>query len=411
MPLFRYKAVTAAGEVIEGDMEASSQSVVNERLHQLGHVPIRADPVAEPAAESWLSRDLFGARGPSGREIGLITRELSSLIGAGLTLEHSFQILIELAERKSVAQLLARVLEALRGGDSLADGLAAQGAVFPNFYVSMVRAGERGGTLDEVLARLADFLETQQVVRAKIRSALIYPMILLLMAGASIAILMTVVIPEFKPLFEDAGQALPLSTRIVMASAEAFGQTWWMLLIVAAGLVLSIRRGLADPGFRLRWDSMKLGLPLFGDLVRKLEIARFTRTLGTLLKNGVPLLNGLVLVRESIDNAVLGTAIEEVAARLKEGEKLADQLSISGEVPKLATQLVRVGEESGQLDSMLIKTAEIYDREVQEKVERLLALLVPVLTIALGMLIAVIIGSILSAFLSINDLALQAPLG
>ena len=166
-----------------------------------------------------------------------------------------------------------------------------------------------------------------------------------------------------------------------------------------------------DPGFRLRWDSLKLRLPLFGDLVRKLEIARFTRTLGTLLKNGVPLLSGLILVKESIDNAVLGAAIEDVAARLKEGERLADQLSICGEFPKLATQLVRVGEESGQLDSMLIKTAEIYDREVQAKVERLLALLVPVLTIALGLLIAVIIGSILSAFLSINDLALRAPLG
>ncbi len=386
-------------------MEAGSQSAVISRLHDLGHVPIHAEEIARGTLASWLTRDLFAGRAVSRKRVGLVTRELATLLGAGLPLDRSFEILVELAEKENVRTLLARVLDGVRGGASLADAMAAQGGTFPPFYVSMVRAGESGGALESVLARLADFLEKSQATLESVRSALIYPAILLGMAGLSLVVLLTVVVPEFKPLFEDAGEALPAATQAIIVVGEVLGRYGWLIALGVIGLVWALRRQLADPAFRFRWDGLMLGLPLFGDLVRKIQVARFSRTLGTLLENGVTLLSALAIVKETLGNAVMARAVEGLAAGLKEGQGLAGPLAVAGVFPNLAVQLVRVGEETGQLEDMLIKMADIYDRESQRTIQRLLSLLVPVLTIGLGFLIAGIIASVLVAFLSVNELA------
>ena len=406
MPLYRYRAVSAADEVIEGEMEAHSQSAVIERLQELGHLPIRADEIAPGDRGSLLQRDLFANRKVSRRVVALITGELATMLGAGLPLDRALEILVSLADKENVAKLLVRVLDGVRGGASLADAMADQDGAFPDFYVSMVRAGEAGGTLDVVLARLATFLEKSQALTDSVRSALIYPMILLVMAGLSVVILLTLVIPEFKPLFDDAGEALPLATRVLVAVGEVFERWFWLMALVAIALVLFVRHRLANAAFRLRWDGMMLRLPLFGDLTRKIEVARFARTLGTLLGNGVALLSALTIVKDTLSNTVIGAAVEGVADRLKEGKGLAEPMATSGVFPALAVQLVRVGEETGELETMLTKVADIFDGEVGRTTQRLLSLLVPLLTIGLGLLIAAIIGSVLVAFLSVNELAL-----
>ena len=404
MPTYRYNAVTNAGKYLEGEMEAPSQSAVIERLHDLGHLPIRADEIKGPSRGGWLTQRLFATRRVSHKDVGMVTRELATLLDAGLPLDRSLEIVKNLAEKEGVSEMLAQVLDRVRGGASLADAMASQGRAFPRFYVGMVRAGEAGGALGTVLGRLADFMEKSQALTESVKSALVYPTILLTMAGVSVILLLTVVIPQFKPLFEDAGQALPLATQILVSAGEVFQHYWWAIGLAVVGLVLVARREISNPVRRYRWDGVLLRIPLLGELVAKIEVARFSRTLGTLVRNGVPLLTALSIVKDTLRNTFIAKAVEGVAVRLKEGQGLAEPLTVAKVFPALATSLVRVGEETGQLEEMLDKLAEIYDREVQRTLERMLALLVPVLTIGLGLVIAAIIVSVLTAILSVNRL-------
>jgi general secretion pathway protein F len=282
--------------------------------------------------------------------------------------------------------------------------MAASGDAFPRMHISMVRAGEAGGTLDDILERLGNYMEKAQALRESVKSALVYPMILLFLAGATVTMLVTVVVPEFQPLFDEAGQDLPLATKIVVAVGNAAQRFWWAALLTVLVLVLVLRHDYAGSAGRARWHAFFLRLPLFGDLIAKIEIARFCRTLGALLGSGVPLLTALGIVRETLENVVLAEAVGRVAEQAREGEGLSGPLGSIGLFPPLAVQLVRVGEETGQLEAMLTKVAEIYDEEVRRTIERLLRLLVPLLTIGLGFLIAGIIASILVAILGINQL-------
>jgi len=406
MPSYRYKAASPAGEMIEGATEAASRAAVIEWLHELGHVPLRAEEIGPDGRRPLPRPFLPGRRGLSGKRIGLLTRELAVLLNAGLPLERALTILSGLAPDQAQRALLGRLLDGIRGGLSLADALAREGGAFPRYYVSLVEAGEAGGALEPVLTRLAEHLEKAQAVTETLRSALIYPAILLVMTLLSITAMITLVIPEFEALFEDAGDALPLVTRIVLGAGELLAGYWWLILALAAGACWALRQGLAVPAFRLRWDRLLLAPPLAGALVCKVQTARFARTLGTLVQNGVSLPSALAIVRGSLGNGALAAAVDETASRLREGGGLAEPLARTALFPSLAVQLIRVGEETDQLPAMLTRLADIYDREVQLTVERLVALLVPALTIALGLVIAAVIGSVVLAFLSINDLAL-----
>ena len=385
-------------------MEAPNQAAVVERLQGQGHLPIRAEAISTGKAGSLLQRDLFARRAASRRDVAVMTRELATLVQAGLPLDRSLEILMELSGEGVVARLIEGILERVRSGASLADAMAGQDGVFPRFYLSMIQAGEAGGTLDVVLARLSDFMERAHATQASVRSALIYPVILLVMAILAIVILLSVVVPQFRPMFDDAGAALPVSTQIVVGLGDAFEAYWWLMAIVAALFGAVLRWQLKRDAFRHRWDRALLALPLLGDLIVKVEVARFARTLGTLVGNGVSLLGALSLATNTVGNAALAHELGEVADSVKQGRNLTEPLMKSGLFPKLAIHLTRVGEETGQLESMLLKVAEIYDQEVERAIERMLALLVPGLTIVLGLVIAGIIGSIMAAILSVYQL-------
>jgi general secretion pathway protein F len=288
---------------------------------------------------------------------------------------------------------------------SLANALGEEEDTFPPYYSTMVRAGEASGALDVVLGRLAEFLEKSQKLRETVKTALYYPIFLLMMALISIVILLTIVVPQFKPLFESAGSALPVSTQILVGVGDFVRGYGWLIVLGLVATYFLVRRYLATGEGRRRWDGFLLGLPFIGGLLTKVEVARFSRTASTLLQNGVSLLPALGIVRDTLSNSVIASSIDSIATRLKEGRGLAEPLAATELFPRLVIHLVRVGEETGQLEDMLAKLADIYDEEVGRTTARLLALLVPVLTIGMGVMVAAIIGSILTAILSVNTLA------
>ena len=403
MPLFQYKAVTATGEVLEGEMEARAQAGVVERLQSMGYIPIRAQEVVEKAQGG--SRRLFGPRKIGQDQIGAITRELSTLLRAGLPLDRCMEILVNLSDNEAVRLMLAQIREQVRAGASLSQAMDAQKGVFSRFYLNMVRAGEAGGALDIVLLRLTEFMERAKELRETVKSALIYPAILVFVAVASILLLLLFVVPQFQQMFEESGRALPLPTQIVIGSGELLRDYWWAIVLAGVGVYTFMKRQMANPVSRLRWDRRILNLPLFGELSAKVEVASFARSLGTLIGNGVALLTALSVVKDTQKNTVIAQKLEFVASELKEGRGLSGPLMESGVFPKLAIHMVKVGEETGKLEEMLIRVADVYDVEVQRTVKRLLALMEPLLIVGLGLVVAGIIVSILVAILSINDLA------
>jgi general secretion pathway protein F len=413
MRRYRYRAVATSGELVHGEMEAASQATVIERLRGQGHLPLAADEVAAGSGSSrrltlvqWLRRPVLGTPRVNRRDVAIMTRELATLLEAGLTLDQSLKLLIDLAEGEALEGLLSDLLERIQGGSSLADALAQHEALFPRVYVSMVRAGETGGALREVLGRLARYLDEAEALREQVKSALVYPIILLILAALSIVVLLTVVLPQFTPLFESAGAELPWLTRAVILTGEGVQRYGWLLLVAALGAIWLVRRQLKRPARRAQIDRWLLRLPLLGELLAKIDTARFARALGTLLANGVPPLTALAIVQDALANATLRRALGDAAAVMKEGGGLAAPLGRTGVFPRLAVHLLGVGEESGQLDPMLLKIAEVFDRDVRSTIERLMTLLVPALTIVLGLIIAVIITAVLMAILSAYDLRL-----
>jgi general secretion pathway protein F len=405
MPRYRYEAVDHAGEVLRDEIEAPTPEAAVERLRDQGLLPLSVNEAKSGFLRGGLGQPLFSKRRALSRKSTmLLTQQLASLLHAGMPLDRAFTILIGVTDDEQTRTLLERVQEKVRGGSSLADALEVQG-VFSRFYLNMIRAGEAGGALEVVLKRLTEFLERSQALRETVTSALIYPMILLTVSALSVIILLTFVVPQFQQLFADAGKALPLATQIVIAVGDGFRNYWWAGVLLIMLAVVAMRRQLSQPESRARWDGWLLRLPLVGDLIGKVETARLSRTLGTLLGNGVSLLNALAIVRETLSNQVMATALGEVAEHVKTGRGLAEPLQDVESFPKLAVQMIRVGEETGQLQEMLIQIADTYDGEVQTAVKRLLTLLEPAMILGLGVIIAGIIMSILVAILSLNELA------
>jgi general secretion pathway protein F len=406
--LFAYRAVTAAGEAVEGRLEALDKAAVVRRLNELGYLPIRAEPIK--AGLSLVSAEValpFLASGVTRKDVTLITRELATLMGARLPLDRALQLMIDLGAKGRVRSLLADILERIQRGGTLADALASHSAVFPGHYVSMVRAGEAGGSLDKVLAGVSDHLDKSGAMRETVRSALIYPVILLLMVGMTLVVMLTLVLPKFQRMFEDAGARLPFAALIVMRAGELFrGYGWWMLPLAALLLALLVRWRLRRPEGRLGVDRRVLRLPLIGSLVARIETARFARTMASLLGNGVDVLGAMTIVRETLTNIAMRRAVEDVSQRLKRGDGLAAPLRATGLWPPLALHLIQVGEETGELPAMLERIADIFEHEVAAGAARLLALLTPVLTLLTGAIVAAVVGAILSAILSVYSLPL-----
>lgn len=406
MPRYRYKAVTPSGDAQEGDMDGASQPAVVERLQGMGLIPIRVDESVTKVGNAGGVRGFFNRNHVSQDDVAVFTQEIATLLKAGLPLDRCLEILIGLSANEAVRELMVQLREDVRGGAPLSAAMEARQGVFTRFYLNMIRAGEAGGALDVVLQRLTEFMERSKELRDTVKSALIYPAILVGVSLLSVAILLMWVVPQFSQMFEESGKALPLPTQIVIAAGDGVRNYWWLMVLLAVGAYSWFARQMREPASRFRWDQRLLNLPLVGDLIGKLEVARFSRTLGTLIGNGVTLLAALSIVKETLSNTVMCQALGDVAAQLKEGKGLGKPLMETKLFPKLAVHLVMVGEETGKLQDMLIRIADIYDREVHSTVKRMLALMEPVLILGLGLVIGGIIMSILVAILSVNDLAL-----
>jgi general secretion pathway protein F len=408
VPLFQYKAVSAAGEVNEGVMDAASQGAVIERLQGMNLIPIRAAELAgnsgatvgqnAPKAASMFSRSTV-----SQSDLGNMTRELATLLRAGLPLDRSFEILINLAEKKSVADLLNEIRNEVRGGASLSKALDKHRDIFSRFYINMVKAGEVGGALGNVLQRLADHMERAKELKDSVVSAMIYPSILVVVSFLSVAILVIFVVPQFKQIFEQSGKALPLATAIVLATGTFLRANWPIILGIILFTLWLLSRSLSNPVSRARWDAKFLRWPLMGGLIARLEMARFSRSLGTLLQNGVPLLTGLAILKDTLGNAVFRNAVEIISRDLKEGRGMSKPMLEANVFPKMAVQMIAVGEETGKLDEMLFQVADVYDREVASAIKRAMALIQPIMIVVLAVLIGGIIMSILVAMFDMMD--------
>jgi general secretion pathway protein F len=402
MPQFRYRAIAPTGEILQGILEAATQDEVIFKLQEQGNVPIEAHP-ADKAAVSL--RGLLGnSSGVTAPQIGMFTEQLSNLLSAGLPLDRALQILMDLAENDKMKRLVQRIRDAVRGGSALSVAMENQGGAFSKLYINMVRAGEMGGTLDRTLKQLSEYLKRTEELKSGVISALIYPILLLLMAGGSLVFMLTYVVPKLQPIFDQLGGELPLLTRFVLLLAGILRYGWWVLLLLALGVSIYFRKQMSEPQTRRKWDARFLNVAGIGDLLCKMDTARLVRTGGTLLKNGVPLLSTLNIAKNVLTNTVLQDAVEGASKNVKTGGGLAPALAQTKLFPKLALQMVTVGEETGQLDDMLLKVADVYDKEVKTTVDRLLALFVPVLTLFLAGFIGMIVTSMIMAIMSINNL-------
>jgi general secretion pathway protein F len=411
MPIYRYKAVNPAGDVATGEIEAANEAEIVDRLRDQGMMPMQVAPAANavvaagPSARSdRSSRRLFARKRVTRDNVLAITRELATLLKAGLPLDRALEVLIGLATTAPVAVMLQGIRDDVRGGKSLSQALDARRDVFTRFAVNIVRAGEAGGALGEVLGRLAETMERNKELRESVKSALIYPTILVCVAIASLMLILGFVVPQFESAFAQAGKALPLSTEIVVYVGAMLRRWWWLIAAVIVLAVVVFRRRLNKPHVRARWDARILRWPLVGDVAIKVEVARFARTLATLIGNGVTLLAALAIVKETLGNSVLADALDGVIARLREGKGFGRPLAETGLYPKLATQMILVGEESGRLEEMLGRVADVYDREVQVAIRRFLAVLEPALILTLAFVIGAIVLSIFYGVFSMSEL-------
>ncbi len=404
MPLFHIKAVNRDGETVEEDRESPNENALILSLQEEGLLPIRV--VA--AGSSPLSFPRIGRRGSkiSHKQVTLFTRELRTLLEAGLPLDRALSVLLELTEKEpDFNAMIGKILEKIKSGAQLSDALEAQGPVFSRFYLNLIRAGEAGGALEVVLDRLTQYLDSSKELRDTVTTAMIYPIILVIMAVGSLLLLLTFVVPQFTEMFDSAGKELPIPTQIVVGAADAIRSYWWTAIPIFTVVSGWIRYQRSDPVRRIAWDGSMLKLPLFGDLMLKFQVASFSRTLATLLTNGVPLLAGLSIVKDTLENRLVAQKLGLAVESLKEGGGMSAPLMEAEIFPSLAMQMIKLGEESAQLPEMLDRVATTYDKEIKISIQRLLALLEPVLIVGLGIMIGGIIISILMAILSVNDLA------
>jgi general secretion pathway protein F len=411
MPIFRYRAVAPSGEVSTGEFDGASESDIVERLREQGLMPVQIAQASDTfvgagsaSAAQMPRRRLFQSKNVSRDQVLGLTRELATLLRAGLPLDRALEILISLSPTPPVAVLLQGIRDNVRGGKSLSQALDARREVFSRFYVNIVRAGEAGGALGVVLQRLAETMERNKELRENVRSALIYPTILIGVAVVSVIVLLIFVVPQFQQTFAQAGKALPLPTEIVIFLGTFMRRWWWATLaVVVLGVAWFRRRG-KNPLVRRVRDARLLRAPLLGDVLAKVEVARFARTLATLLGNGVTLLSGLSIVKDTMNNVILAGALDSVIVKLREGKGFGRPLGESGIYPRLATQMIMVGEESGRLEEMLVRVADIYDREVQIAVKRFLAILEPAMILGLAVLVGGIVFSILLGVMGMSEL-------
>lgn len=408
MALYAFDAVRQSGDPVSAQLEAASEAEAVERVREQGLILLRIQTAAAAAITSHEKRmgtfaRMFASRKVTRDQVVAFTRDLANLISAGLPLDRAFELLVGLADSGPQAALLQELRDRVRSGHPLSQALSEHPKQFDRLFINMVRAGEASGTLGPVLERISEFQERSAELRSSVQSALLYPVVLVAVAIVAVMTMIFFVVPKFETTFRQFGKALPPATENLLAISHWFREDGWMLLIGAAALFILIRGRLRTPVGRLNWDRRKLTLPILGDLFAKIEVARLARTLGTLLGNGVSLLPALTIVKDTVDNRALANSLEGVLVRLKAGQGFARPLMETGLYPKLAVHMVAVGEETGKLDSMLLKVAEVYDVEVNTTLKRALGLLEPVLILTLAVVVGGIIFALMSALLGLTE--------
>ena len=404
MPVFTYRAADRAGKTVDGVMEAPDARSVVERLHREAFYPIRVAPHAERRG---LGGTVNLSRGVRPRQLLALTQQLATLFEAGLPLDRALTVLEELAPSPRLKTIVTDLLHGVRGGSSLSDALMRHHPrPFSRLYVNMVRAGEKGGVLEVSLRRLAEFLEARAAFRDAVVSALAYPLVITTVGAGAIVFLLTFVIPRFASIFSDLGQAIPLPTQILLSVSLYARAYWWVVPPVVMGVVLIWRVWTSTAEGRLAWDRWVLRLPIVGQLANKIETARFTRTLGTMLKSGVPVLGAMAVVGDMMNNTAVAAAVGRIAQDVKRGGTIAASMREHASFPPLAVHMVRVGEETGRLEDMLLKVADTFEEDVRTELKRVIGLLEPIIILGMGVLVAFIVVAMLLAIFSINELPL-----
>lgn len=401
MATFVYKAVNTQGKSAEGRLEASDSRTAAFRLQSMGLIPVS---IEEPSKRGASILPAIRFQRVSRKDILMFTEELSTLVRAGLPLDRSLTITAELAAKPALRRVIQEVLSQIKGGKSLAEALSAHPKYFTRLYVNMIRAGEAGGILDVILARMVEFERSADELRGYLTASLIYPCLLTGVGGVSVGILLYFVIPKFASIFEDIGATIPASTLFLLW-LSTFTQTyWWVLVLAIVGIVAAARTWVRTPKGSWIWDAVKLRVPLLGPTLLKVEVARFARTLGTLTASAVPLIAGVRIVQDIAHNQIVAEAISKIAAGAKRGEGVSKPMRDAGVFPGLAVHLVEVGEETGRLDSMLLQIADIYEKDVKTSVKALTSVFEPAIILVMGILVGAVVLSMLMAIVSINEI-------
>ncbi len=398
MPEFAFEAIDSKGRRVSGVQAASSQEEVISGLISKGLQPVRIK-----RRHSFQALLEIGKKRISLDDVLYFTGELADLLEAGVPLERSLLILADATDKEEVRTLVREIKEAIHGGKTLSEALSMHKDVFDSLYINMVKVGELGGVLPTVLKRLGDFLERSRQIKKFIISSSIYPSILALVGLLSVLILVTFVVPKFGQIFQDINQPMPAMTRFILSASLFVRKWWWLMFFTVAGVVIGLRLYIRSPEGRRWWDSLKLSTPLVGPFVKRIELGRFARTLGTLLESGVPILKGISLSSEVVGNIIIRDALKELYAGIRQGKSLSLLMKKTQVFPPIMIHLVSVGEETGGLARMLLKVADDFDEQVQSDTKLFLSMLEPITIVVMGILIGGIIFSMLMAIFGIND--------
>lgn len=407
MAVFEYTGIAVAtGKQVKGLRDAENQKTLRAALRKDGILLTTATEEAAAKEKSKKKIKFFAFAGrPSTTDVAIMTRQLATLIGAGIPLFESLNALLEQLEKDSLKRTITAVREQVREGISFAKALEAHPTVFPPLYINMVRAGEASGTLEGVLDRLTHFMESQAKLKGKVVGALAYPALMVVISTTLISVLMVAVVPNVKAIFQSMNQALPWYTELMILSSDIAAGYWWLVLLLGGIGSYFFRRWKSTPKGRLTWDSFMLSLPVFGKLFQMLSVARFARTLATLLSAGVALLTAMDIVRNVLGNAALEKVVADAIGSIREGQSIAEPLKRSGRFPPMVTHMIAIGEKSGQLEKMLENVANAYDSAVETQVQMLTSLLEPILIVVMGGAVGFIAMSILMPLIQLSSFA------
>ncbi|PKN48006.1 MAG: type II secretion system protein GspF [Deltaproteobacteria bacterium HGW-Deltaproteobacteria-17] len=408
MPVFVYKCLNASGKAVRGTRDADSEKSLRAQLRKEGLFLQEVKLSTEKGKGLQREVDIAFLNRVSASAVAVFTRQLATLLKAGVPLTESLAAIADQLQsdkgQKKLATLVFTVRRTVNEGRSLADALMAHPKEFNVFYVSMVRSGEASGNLDTVLFSLAEYLERQQKLKDKVSSAMTYPVIMVFITSGMVGLLMTTVVPNVVTVFEDSGQTLPIYTRLLIGFSNFISSSWYLLILGILAVVFGFKRWKRSESGRHLWDRFLLHVPLVGQLVRIISIARFSSTLGTMLHSGVPILQSLDISRSVMGNTRLQAVVDDVAVAVREGESMARVMERSGEFPPLVSHMVAIGEKSGQLEQMLNNVAVTYDNEVETTLSKLTSVLEPLMILVMGGMVAFIVMSILMPIMQMNNI-------